>query len=78
VRIDVHLTAAADERDEAGDTAVLDVPGHHFVHPIEPDLRQSGFAHVVSFVACTRRDRLHAQNSSAKFIRRMPRGARGA
>ena len=35
-RLDVHLAAPADQRDEAGHLAALDVAGHHVVHAAEP------------------------------------------
>src|SRR5438132_5492792 len=39
--IDVHLAAPADQRDDAGHVAALDIAGHHVVHATEPRLRQA-------------------------------------
>lgn len=43
-RIDMLLAAPADERDEAGQPAALDVTAHDLVHALEPRRRQSAGA----------------------------------
>ncbi len=35
-RLDVRLVAAADERDQTGDPAGLDVAGQDLVQPVQP------------------------------------------
>ena len=37
-RINMHLAAPADQRDQSGNVAVLDMAGHHVVHAVEPRL----------------------------------------
>src|SRR5438046_2474022 len=44
-RIDMHLAPPADQRDDTGPFAVLDMAGHDVVHAAEPRLGQSSDAH---------------------------------
>ena len=44
-RIDMHLAPPADQRDETGHCAALDMAGHDVVHAAEPGLGQSSGAH---------------------------------
>ena len=49
-RVDVHLAPPADQRDEAGHLAALDVAGHDVVHAAEPRPGQSPGAHLQSLL----------------------------
>jgi hypothetical protein len=46
-RIDMHLAPSADQRDQAGHLAPLDIAGHDVVHTGEPRPGQSRDAHCL-------------------------------